>query len=95
MAFPGTVEEHRQLAEELGQEVRGKEVLGLGSDGKVGRNMRTWKKQEFVFQVVLRNSGPLTGLGLEEGREAVLKQAKEEGWGGHRSSPHLQVLLKE
>ena len=41
----------------------------------------------------LKNSGPLSGLGLEEAREAVLEQGRREGWGGHLTSPHLQDWL--
>ena len=54
-----------------------KDVLSLGSKD----------------EVTLKNSGPLSGQTVETAREAVLAQAKSEGWGGHLSSPHLQDWL--
>ena len=54
-----------------------KDVLGVGSSG----------------EVTLKNSGPLSGLVIEAAKEAVLAQAKKEGWGGFLSSPHLQDWL--
>ena len=54
-----------------------KDVLGVGSSG----------------EVTLKNSGPLSGLVIEAAKEAVLAQAKKEGWGGYLSSPHLQDWL--
>ena len=54
-----------------------KDVLSLGSKG----------------EVTLKNSGSLSGKTIESAREAVLAQARKEGWGGHLSSPHLQDWL--
>jgi len=54
-----------------------KDVLGVGLSG----------------EVTLKNSGPLSGLVIEAAKEAVLAQAKKEGWGGFLSSPHLQDWL--
>ena len=54
-----------------------KDVLSLGPKG----------------EVTLKNSGSLSGKTIESAREAVLAQARIEGWGGHLSSPHLQDWL--
>ena len=77
LAVPGAGEEDRRLCEELGHCWEGGELLGLSKEGGV----------------VLRNSGELSGLGLEEAREKVLAEALAGGWGGHKTSAHIQDWL--
>ena len=43
--------------------------------------------------MTLCNSGPLSGLGLEEARERVMEMARERGKGGHLNSSNLQDWL--